>query len=99
MTMVTSVPNAHRESEGKRMPELQNEIPTDSDLREYFLEYFASTVTGEMFAPLKRAEGQELRAGCDRLIKKAGESIFASLQRLNRLDRTDPSVLVNLSEV
>jgi hypothetical protein len=72
------------------MPELKYEIPTDNELREYFLEHFDFTVKGEMFAPLARAEGQDLRAGCDRLIKKAGESIFASLQRLNRLERADP---------
>ncbi len=71
------------------MSELKNEIPTDSELREYFLEHFASTVEGEMFAPLIHGV-PELTAGCNRLIKKAGESIFASLQRLNQLERTDP---------
>src|SRR5262245_38152393 len=74
---------------GKRMPELKNEIPTDSELREYFLEHFSSTVEGEMYAPPNRGV-PELTAGCNRLIKKAGESIFASLQRLNQLERTDP---------
>jgi len=71
------------------MPELKNETPTDSELREYFLEHFSSTVEGEMYAPPNRGV-PELTAGCNRLIKKAGESIFASLQRLNQLERTDP---------
>jgi hypothetical protein len=71
------------------MPELKNEIPTDSELREYFLEDFAFTVEGEMYAPPNRGV-PELTGGCNRLIKKAGEAIFASLQRLNRLERTDP---------
>ena len=70
------------------MPELKNEIPTDSELREYFLVDFAFTVEGEMYAPPNRGV-PELTAGCNRLIKKAGEAIFASLQRLNRLERTD----------
>ena len=70
------------------MPELKNEIPTDSELREYFLEDYAFTVEGEMYAPPNRGV-PELTAGCNRLIKKAGEAIFASLQRLNRLERTD----------
>lgn len=71
------------------MPELKNEIPSDRELREYFLEHFAYTVEGEMYAPPNRGV-PELTAGCNRLIKKAGEAIFASLQRLNRLERTDP---------
>jgi hypothetical protein len=71
------------------MPELKNEIPTDSELREYFLEDFDYIVEGEMYTPAKLGV-PELAAGCNRLIKKAGESIFASLQRLNRLERTDP---------
>ena len=71
------------------MPELKNEIPTDRELRKYFMEDFAFTVEGEMYAPPNRG-GPELTAGYNRLIKKAGEAIFASLHRLNRLGRTDP---------
>ena len=49
------------------MPELKNEIPTDSELHEYFLEHFSFTVEGEMFAPPKRGESPELTAGCNRI--------------------------------
>src|SRR5262249_44135392 len=72
------------------MPELKYEIPIDGELREYFLEHFAFLVKGEMLVSPERAGDSELRARCDRLIKKAGELIFASLQWLNRLKRTDP---------
>ena len=79
------------------MLELTNEIPSDSELRDYFLAEFAFTVTGELPPPLGAVASAELslawadfaRLGGKCFLQSLGESIYASLQRLNQLPRTD----------
>jgi hypothetical protein len=80
------------------MPELKNEVPTDQELREYYMEHYGYLV--ELLNhqhPESGADTEFFRAlrllpslGCKDFLSTALESIFASLQRLNRLPRTDP---------
>ena len=70
------------------MPELKNEIPTEQELYHYFMEHWSP-----LTEPVVQVEGDNLseayRLGCDRLLRRVGECIFESLQRLNQLPRTD----------
>jgi len=70
------------------MPELKNETPTDQELRHYFMEHWSPSME-----PAVQTGGDNLseayRLGCDRLLRRVGECIFESLQRLNQLPRTD----------
>ncbi|MDD2802349.1 MAG: hypothetical protein PHE96_12925 [Methylococcales bacterium] len=61
------------------MPRLKNEIPTDEELRSYFMEYLGLLSSGYASE----------YPGCDSFCMKARESIFESLCRLNRLPRSD----------
>lgn len=69
------------------MPELKNEIPTDQELYRYFMESCP-----RLLEPRTEDDvlSEALRLGCDRLLRRVGECIFESLQRLNTLSRTDP---------
>jgi hypothetical protein len=78
------------------MPEIKNELPTDQELREYFMEHYGYLVDLLSHKDLD-ADSEPLRAlrllpglGCEEFLSTSLESIFASLQRLNRLSRTDP---------
>jgi hypothetical protein len=80
------------------MPEIKNEVPTDQELRDYFMEHYGSL--GDLLNHQHAgsdAESEATRAlrlspdlGCKSFLSTALDSIFASLQRLNRLPRTDP---------
>jgi len=71
----------------REMPELKNEIPTEEELYRYFMESCPRLMEPQ-FEDDETSEA--LRLGCDRLLRKVGECIFESLQRLNTLPRTDP---------
>ncbi len=66
------------------MPELKNETPSDQELRDYFMEHFAFTIMGQMFAShtggvseKMRREGKALsHIGCERFVRRAGESLL-----------------------
>jgi hypothetical protein len=80
------------------VPELKNEVPTDQELRDYFMEHYGYLVDLlNLHNAGSDAESEVTRAlrllpglGCKGFLSTALESIFASLQRLNRLPRTDP---------
>jgi hypothetical protein len=64
------------------MPEIRNETPSDQELLDYFHQYAT-----QHFPAL-----QGLRPGlfqCNQFLEKAGGAIRDSLQRLNKLPRTD----------
>jgi hypothetical protein len=66
------------------MPELKNEIPSEEELYIYFREHFKEDSHPD-WLPVAEAH----RLGCDKLVEKMGESIFASLLRLNQFPRTN----------
>ena len=71
------------------MPELQNEIPTKEELYRYFMERCARLMQPDVQTDNDNL-AEAFRLGCKQLLRRTGECIFESLQRLNQLPRTDP---------
>lgn len=71
------------------MPELKNETPTKEELSRYFLEHCSRLMYPDVQTDLVNVS-EAYRLGCNQFLRRVGECIFESLQRLNKLPRTDP---------